>query len=104
MFNSTEATVGARSKTLDENDIVQRRNKSVIEQAHAAGLLGAVKDARLAGRIPRRLLDAAKQRTGLTSDTDLIELALARLALEDDFASKLLARRGSVPADIDLEF
>lgn len=96
--------MNARPKTLDEAEIVRLRNKSVIEQAHAAGLLGAVKDARLAGRIPKRLLDAAKQRTGLTSDTDLIELALARLALEDDFAAKLLARRGSVPADIDLEF
>lgn len=96
--------MAVKVKAPDESDIVRRRNRSVIEQAHAAGLLGAVKDARLAGRVPSRLLEAAKQRTGLTSDTDLIELALARLALEDDFAAKLLARKGSVAADLDLEF
>jgi hypothetical protein len=46
----------------------------------------------------------AKTRSGIKSDTDLPEYALARLALEDDFGHKLIERKGRVPPDIDLEF
>jgi hypothetical protein len=34
----------------------------------------------------------------------VIEYALAKVALEDDYGAKLLALKGTVPADIDLEF
>jgi hypothetical protein len=50
------------------------------------------------------LLEAAKRRAHVTSDTELIELALSRMALEDDFGPRLLRRKGSLPADLDLEF
>jgi hypothetical protein len=40
----------------------------------------------------------------LSSDTEIIELALAKLALEDDFGAKLVDLKGSVARDIDLEF
>jgi len=76
----------------------------VLEQARASGLLGSVKDARLSGRVSARLLEAAKRRAHVTSDTELIELALSRMALEDDFGPRLLRRKGSLPADLDLEF
>jgi hypothetical protein len=50
------------------------------------------------------LVDAAKARSGIKSDTELLEYALARVALEDDFGQKLTAREGRVPRDLDLEF
>jgi hypothetical protein len=34
----------------------------------------------------------------------LLEYALARVALEDDFGAKLSAREGHVPPDINLDF
>jgi hypothetical protein len=40
----------------------------------------------------------------VSSDTELLVLALSRLALEDDFGKRLVSRKGSIPADIDLEF
>jgi hypothetical protein len=49
-------------------------------------------------------VQAAKARSGIKSDTDLLEYALARVALEDDFVRWMLARKGRVPRDIDLEF
>jgi hypothetical protein len=59
---------------------------------------------RIGARIRRGLLQAAKQRSGISSDTELLEYALAQVALEDDFAETLLSLKGAVPADLDLEF
>jgi hypothetical protein len=65
--------------------------------------LAQAKNARITGRVSARLVAAAKKRAGITSDTDVIEVALATLALEDDFGAKLVGRKGTVPKDIDLE-
>jgi len=75
----------------------------VLETAKEVGLLDGTRG-RIAGRIRKQLVDAAKARSGIKSDTDLLEYALARVALEDDFGQKLVARKGRVPPDIDLEF
>jgi hypothetical protein len=74
----------------------------VRRQATAAGLLGRDKSARVTGRVTPQLLDAARSASGLRSDTELLEYALSRVALEDDFGARLLARKGSVPKDIEL--
>ncbi len=79
------------------------RRSAVLETAKDAGLLAGARG-RIAGRIRKQLVDAAKARSGIGSDTELIEYALARVALEDDFGPKLIAREGRVPRDIDLEF
>jgi hypothetical protein len=79
------------------------RNKATLDSARAAGLLGDAKDARVAGRVSSALVAAAKKRSGLSSDTDVIEIALARLALEDDFGAMLVRHKGSVPRDFDIE-
>ncbi|MER8827773.1 hypothetical protein NKH73_06925 [Mesorhizobium sp. M0938] len=94
----------ARTSTAAENDkrIAHTRNRLVLEQARAVGLLGTAKDTRLSGRVPSELIEAAKRRAHVTSDTELLELALSRLALEDDFGTRLVRRKGSIPADIDL--
>ncbi|HEY5048036.1 MAG TPA: hypothetical protein VII49_08470 [Rhizomicrobium sp.] len=79
------------------------RNRATLEQAGAAGLVGGAKDARIAGRVSRKLVTAAKRRSGLSSDTDVIEVALARLALEDDFGARLVRRKGAIPEDVTLK-
>jgi hypothetical protein len=80
------------------------RNRATLDSARAAGLLGDAKDARVAGRVSSELVAAAKKRSGLSSDTDVIEIALARLALEDDFGARLVRNKGSVPRELDIEF
>ena len=79
------------------------RRNAVLESVKKAGLLDGAR-ARIAGRIRKQLVRAAKMRSGIKSDTDLLEYALARVALEDDFGQKLIAREGRVPQDIQLEF
>ena len=77
----------------------------VLEFAHTEGLIPeAEKDAKMSVRVHRRLIDAAKQRSGLTSDSALVEYALAKVAIEDDFGQLLSDLRGSVSRDIELEF
>ncbi len=80
------------------------RNRATLDSARAAGLLGDAKDARVAGRVSSGLVAAAKKRAGLSSDTDVIEIALARLALEDDFGARLVRNKGSLPRELDIEF
>jgi hypothetical protein len=94
--------VRTRTSTETEQQIAMKRNRLVLEQARAVGLLGKAKNTRLSGRVPAGLIEAAKKRAHVSSDTDLLELALSRLALEDDFGARLVLRKGSVPADIDL--
>lgn len=79
------------------------RRDAVLEAVKDAGLLNGARG-RIAGRIRTQLVKAAKARSGIRSDTDLLEYALACVALEDDFGQRMLALKGSVPQDIDLEF
>ena len=77
----------------------------VLDVARTEGFIPpSDKDAKVSGRVHRSLLDAAKQRTGLTSETALLEYALAKVAIEDNFAEVLAGLRGSVSKDVDLEF
>ncbi len=85
-----------------EADIALARNRLVLEQARAVGLLGPAKNARLSGRVSSELIEAARKRAHVTSDTELLELALSRLALEDAIGARLVARKGSLPPDLDL--
>lgn len=79
------------------------RQRAVIATARQLGLLGG-ENSRIGGRIRRDLVAAAKEKSGIASDTDLLEYALAKVALEDDFGSKLVRRKGRIARDIDLEF
>jgi len=54
--------------------------------------------------MPEALVSSAKARTGIRSDTKLLEVALANLAVADDYADWLLSRRGALPGDLELEF
>ncbi|MET4426414.1 hypothetical protein [Bradyrhizobium sp. RT3a] len=79
------------------------RRRAVLETARKLGLLGG-ENRRIGGRVCRDLVAAAKKTSGITSDTELIEYALAEVALEDDFGTRLIRRKGRVAKDVDLEF
>jgi hypothetical protein len=74
----------------------------VVAAAAEAGLLSGGRSA-VGARLPQPLIEAAKARTGLTSTTEVVEYALAKVALEDDFGAKLVARKGRIPADLALD-
>jgi len=74
-----------------------------MRAARQSGLLGE-KEGRIGGRVSPELVRQAKRQTGIQGDTDLIEFALATVALEDNFADAFRAARGKVDPDLKLGF
>ncbi len=72
--------------------------------AEREGLLTGGRTRIVRGRMPEALVAEAKKRTGIKSDTDLIELALANIAVGDNYADWLLSQRGTIDPEVDLEF
>lgn len=85
---------------LTENEPLQ---EAVLRRAIDMGLMGT--EVHLVGaRLPTKLLEQAKKRTGIVSITDLMTFALANVAVEDDFAKAFVAARGRVDRDLDIGF
>lgn len=93
----------AGADQVDPRVIVATRVASTLSTAQMAGLLSGKKEKRVSGRAHERLFRAAAERSGLDG-SELLEYALAKVALEDDFADKLLSLAGTVSRDVDLEF
>jgi hypothetical protein len=74
---------------------------SVLRHAFVAGYLQGRKSERIGGRVSPKLLSAAMEKSGLHSQAELLEYALAKVALEDDYGEKLLAMKGSVADDVE---
>jgi len=78
------------------------RRVNILAEARQQGLIGA-RDRTIGGRVPSALVEAAKTRSGIQSDSELLLYALSKVALEDDFGPRLLALKGSVPKDVALD-
>jgi hypothetical protein len=55
------------------------RRRAVLDTARDLGLLGG-QNGRIGGRVRRDLVAAAKKKSGITSDIELLEYALAKVA------------------------
>ena len=75
--------------------VSEARFQAVMQAARQAGLLRE-KSGRIGGRVSPALVRQAKRQTGIQTDTDLIEFALATIALEDNFAKTFKESRGKV--------
>ena len=78
--------------------------QELLVMAQREGLFEGGRTKIVRGRMPEALVAQAKKRTGIKSDTDLIEVALANIAVGDDYGEWLLSQRGSVDPEVDLEF
>ena len=67
-----------------------------MNEAAERGLLGS-KGKQMGGRFSEVLVEEAKRVSGISENTDLLTYALAKVAVEDDFAERALARRGRIP-------
>jgi hypothetical protein len=76
----------------------------VMTIAEERGLLSGSRTHVLRGRMPVGLVQQAKLKSGISSDTKLLEAALANLAVADDYAQWLLAQRGTINPELNLEF
>lgn len=79
------------------------RFEAVMRAAEQSGLLGA-KSGRIAGRVSEALVRQAKRQTGIVTDSELLEFALAAVALEDDFAEAFRKSRGKVDPELTLGY
>lgn len=79
------------------------RFEAVMRAAEQSGLLSE-KGSRIGGRVSPTLVRQAKRQTGIETDTDLIEFALATVALEDNFAEVFKESRGKVDPTLKLGF
>jgi hypothetical protein len=79
------------------------RFDAVMLAAEQSGLLGE-KSGRIGGRVSPALVKQAKRQTGIEADTDLIEFALATVALKDNFAEVFKESRGKVDPELKLGF
>ena len=85
------------------NALSTTRVGAVLASAERSGLLRE-KTGRIAGRVSPALIERAKANTGIGSDTELLEFALANVALEDRFAEAFGAVRGTVDPELKLGF
>ena len=101
MKGSAQFSPAKRRKQVGTRGSSKLREVMVI--AEQEGLLRGERTQVVRGRMPEALVTRAKRRTGINSDTNLIEVALANIAVEDDYADWLLSRRGAVSREADLE-
>ena len=85
---------------VTQRSVVERRRENLRKAAEEAGLLGGPRSKQLGGRFLDLLVAAAQQRAGIKAPTDLLTYALMKVAMEDDFGGRLLARKGKVPKDV----
>jgi len=103
MSRTTASQLSSASRR-EKPSLSSRRFRDAISIAEKQGLLGGARTLTVRGRMPSLLVEQAKKKTGIQSDSKLIEAALANIVAADDNADWLLAQRGTVSRDLDLEF
>jgi hypothetical protein len=94
---------GVRRDAKADQVVSNARFEAVMKAAEQSGLLSE-KSGRIGGRVSPALVRQAKRQTGIETDTDLIEFALATVALEDHFAEAFKESRGKVDPELKLGF
>lgn len=98
---SVKATEKAKGVRLFK--VGKVRVHAVMKAAEKSGWLRD-KSGRIGGRVSAVLIEQAKKQTGIDGDTDLIEFALANVALTDDFPKVFKESRGKVDPALKLGF
>jgi hypothetical protein len=97
------AKTGRREAETVQFPLSTARFEAVMQAAERSGLLSG-QSGRIGGRVSPALVEQAKRQTGIETGTDLIEFALATIALEDNFARTFKEFRGKVDPALKLGF
>jgi hypothetical protein len=103
MGGAGRAKIVQRDAKVGQFVVSRARFEAVMQAAEQSGLLSEKSD-RIGGRVSPALVRQAKRQTGIETDTDLIEFALATVALEDNFAETFKESRGKVDPELKLGF
>ena len=82
--------------------MVSDRARQMVTIARAKGRINGPGTVMVRGRVAAALAEAAKRRTGIAGDAELLQAVLATLAAADAYGAWLVARRGTVDAGLDL--
>jgi len=91
----------AGKRTVDP--VVSARLRFAFKVLADGGKLAGVRSRRLSARVDPGLIRAARSRTGIGNDSDLVNAALAVIAAPDDFGPWFAAQAGRLPADFALD-
>ena len=78
--------------------------RDALALAEEKGLLSGGRTLTVRGRMPAALVAQAKRKTGITSDSKLLEVALVSIAIADEYAEWLFSQRSTINPGLDLEF
>ena len=107
MTSRVEPAIGRSkpAKTSRSRDrLTVAKAQFALDAARSDNLMAGEKTHMLSARLNEALVVAAKERTGITSDTQLVETALAMLAVDDDFGAWLITQGGRLSADFEIDF
>jgi hypothetical protein len=96
-----QRTSFAPSRSIDP--ITTARIEFALSTLAARGKLKGSRTERLSARVDPGLIKAARAKTGLGNDSELVNAALAVLAAPDDFGPWFAAQAGRLPKDFELE-
>jgi hypothetical protein len=88
---------------MEPGDTTTRlRIRHARESLARAGVLEGAKNTRVNVRVQEGLLEAARRRSGIAGESDLVTAGLALLAGHEDFGAWLAGQRGTLPDDFDI--
>jgi hypothetical protein len=95
-----------RSRAVEAETNINRLRllEAARDDAEHAGLLSGERSEHLSVRTTRALVTEAKRRIGISSNTELVEMALAALAMPDPVSTFMMETYGSLGERHTLEF
>jgi hypothetical protein len=91
------------ARTQRRDPITSARVEFALSTLAASGDLKGARTKRLSARVDPGLIKAARTKTGLNNDSELVNAALAVLAAPDDFGPWFAAQAGRLPKSFELE-
>ena len=91
----------ARHGTVDP--VISAKLAFALRTLAENGKLTGTRTRRVSARVDPGLVEAARIKTGLNNDSELINAALAVIAAPDDFGPWFAAQAGRLPKDFELE-
>ena len=91
----------AQTKSMDS--ITSARVEFALSALAASGKLKGSRTKRLSARVDPRLIKAARTKTGLNNNSELVNVALAVLAAPDDFGPWFVTQSERLPRILSLK-
>jgi hypothetical protein len=91
-----------RAGATGADSLTAARIRFAFAELERSGELAGARSQKLSMRVDPGLIEAARRRTGLHSNSDLINAALAVIATGDDFGPWLAGQAGRLPEDFEL--